>query len=87
MEDTPSNNKPGTRRYLGRILTLSGLAFMFSPLFIAWATTAPGHNMWSEGDSQSGGSAIWGMLLTLPVGFCIIVTGAVIGIINLSRKQ
>ena len=61
-----------------------GLTFMvigalvaFSPLAIAMANTAPGHNWMSEGDSQSGGAAIWLMMFTLPVGAIIGIYGLV----------
>ena len=49
----------------------------FSPIFIAIARTTPGHNWMSEGDSQSGGAAIWLMLFTLPIGAVIGIFGLV----------
>jgi hypothetical protein len=61
----------------GVIWLIAGAVVAFSPLAMAFLSTAPGHNWMSEGDSQSGGSYIWGMLITLPVGFVIGVVGLV----------
>lgn len=83
----PATPARGVTRYLGRLLSAGGILFMFSPLMLAAATTQPGHNMWSEGDSGSGGAAIWLMLITLPLGSCIIVAGIVVGIYNMSRRN
>ena len=40
--------------------------------------------MWDEGSGT--GTFIWFMLLTLPVGFVLIITGVVVGVIRKLRK-
>jgi hypothetical protein len=67
--------KPGAGS--GVIIMIIGALVAFSPLAIAIANTAPGHNWMSEGDSQSGGAAIWLMMFTLPVGAIIGIYGLV----------
>lgn len=67
--------KPGAGS--GAIIMLIGAGVAFSPLAIAIANTTPGHNWMSEGDSQSGGAAIWLMMFTLPVGAIIGIYGLV----------
>ena len=64
-----------------------GCLVMFAPLLLALAATAPGHNPFSEGDSQSGGTYLWGMLLTLPLGFAIGIGGLVTLIVGLVRRR
>lgn len=64
-----------------------GCLVMFAPLFLALAATAPGHNPYSEGDAQSGGTYLWGMLLTLPLGFAIGIGGLVTLIVGLVRRR
>ncbi|CAB4929509.1 unannotated protein [freshwater metagenome] len=76
-----------SNKYLGRIISAAGILVMIAPVLIAVATTPPGHNMFSEGDSQSGGSAIWLVLLTFPLGGAAALTGAIIGIIRRSRPS
>ncbi len=58
----------------------------FSPIGLAALATAPGHNMWSESDSQSGGSVIWLMLLTIPVGLIMGIVGLVMAISGAGKK-
>jgi hypothetical protein len=62
----------------GPIVSGCGCLFAFIPIVFAFLATAPGHNMWSEGDSQSGGTYIWGMLFTLPIGFVGFIVGIVL---------
>lgn len=62
---------------VGAIIMASGVVVALSPLAMAFFATAPGHNMWSEGDSRSGGSYLWGMLMTLPLGLLIGLVGLV----------
>ena len=62
---------------VGAIIMASGVVVALSPLAMAFLATTPGHNMWSEGDSQSGGSYLWGMLMTLPLGLLIGLVGLV----------
>ena len=64
-----------------------GCLVMFAPLLPALLATAPGHNPFSEGDSQSGGTYIWGMLLTLPLGFAIGLGGLITLIVGLVRRR
>jgi hypothetical protein len=79
--------KKNTLAIIGGILMLASGLFTFSPLAIAALNTQPGHNMWSEGDSGSGGSAIWLMLFTLPLGFMGGVTGLVLLIVGLVKAS
>jgi len=69
--EVPTTTRPGC------LLGLFGLALAFSPLLIAALSTQPGHNMWSEGDSASGGAAIWLMIFTLPVGGALGLVGLI----------
>jgi hypothetical protein len=64
-----------------------GCLVMFAPLLLAFAGTAPGHNPFSESDSQSGGTYLWGMLLTLPLGFAIGIGGLATLIVGLVRRR
>ena len=59
---------------LGAILSIGGIAFAFSPIALAILATPPGGNPFSEGGG-SGGSAIWFMILTLPVGGFASIVG------------
>lgn len=73
----------------GLITMLVGGLVMFSPLFIAWIETAPGANMWNESDPNSGGSALWLFILTLPTGLLIGLVGlilAIVGAVKSSKK-
>ena len=65
------------------ILLIVGFVVAFFPLALAFFSTAPGHNWMSEGDSQSGGSYIWAMLVSLPIGFVIGLVGFIRIIIKL----
>lgn len=76
-EPTNPVRPPMSKTRVGLIWLAAGAVVAFSPLAMAFFATAPGHNMWSEGDSQSGGTYIWGMLITLPLGFIIGVIGLV----------
>lgn len=66
---------------------LVGGMVLFSPLFIAWIETEPGANMWSESDPNSGGSALWLFIVTLPMGLLIGTVGLVITIIGAVRSS
>ena len=70
----------------GLTFMIIGALVAFSPVAMAMANTAPGHNWMSEGDSQSGGAAIWLMMFTLPVGAIIGIYGLV-KLIQSSRKR
>ena len=67
---------------VGGIIIGVGAVVAFSPLAMAFFSTTPGHNMWSEGDARSGGSYLWGMLITLPLGFVIGLVGLILLIIG-----
>lgn len=43
--------------------------------------------MWSESDPNSGGTYLWGLLLTLPVGTVITVTGLIIATVQTIRYR
>ncbi len=84
------NNRPGRATLItGAIIMGCGFLIAFSPLAIAYFSTAPGANMWSESDPNSGGSAIWLMIITLPAGFVVGIIGLIISIIGAvkSKKQ
>ena len=62
-----------------------GLLFAFSPLLLAFVTSLfQGGSMWDEGSGTGG--YIWLMMGTLPVGFVLIVIGAVVGIVRKFSK-
>jgi hypothetical protein len=65
---------------------LGGPLFAFSPLALAWLSTPPGGNMWSEGGG-GGGSSIWLMFLTIPFGFIALIVGLIFTIIGLATKS
>ena len=58
-----------------------GFLVAFSPMIMAWLATSPGSNMWSEGDSSSGGAVMWFMSITVPIGLII----GIIGLVNLAN--
>jgi len=63
--------------------------FAFSPLAIAYLTTPPGGNMWSEGGG-GGGSAIWLMFLTIPASLLGVIAGIILlvfGFVELSKEK
>jgi hypothetical protein len=61
-----------------------GLLFAFSPILLAFTTSLfQGGSMWNEG-SGSGGY-IWFMILTLPVGLLLVVTGLAIKVVRRAR--
>ena len=62
-----------------------GLLFAFSPLLLAFVTSLfQGGSMWDEG--RGTGGYIWLMMGTLPIGFVLIVIGAVVGIVRKFSK-
>jgi hypothetical protein len=71
----------------GGWLMLSGLLFALSPLVLAFLATKPGHNPWSEGDSQSGGTYLWAMLATLPLGTIITLAGFIVLMVGLVKRS
>jgi TRAP-type C4-dicarboxylate transport system permease small subunit len=70
----------------GLITLVVGLLIIPSPIFLAWLSTAPGSNMWSEGDPNSGGAAIWLMFLTIPFGGLIALVGLILFLTGLAKK-
>ena len=62
------------------------LLVMFFPVFLAFANTAPGANIFSEGDPNSGGAAIWLMMFTIPAAFFIVIA-AIARALRKSREQ
>lgn len=68
---------PVQRAILGALVIFLGFLITFSPLLIAFLSTPPGGNMFSEGGG-GGGAAIWLMIFTLPVGGLTALTGVVI---------
>jgi cytochrome bd-type quinol oxidase subunit 2 len=67
---------PAQRAILGALVIFLGFLITFSPLLIAFLSTPPGGNMFSEGGG-GGGSAIWLMIFTLPIGSATALTGVV----------
>jgi cytochrome bd-type quinol oxidase subunit 2 len=66
---------PAQRAVFGVLFVCLGFGFTFGPLLISFITT-PGENMLSEGGG-GGGSAIWGMISTLPIGAVIALIGVI----------
>ena len=62
----------------------TGLVFAFAPLLIAFVTgLIQGVSMWDEGSGT--GAYIWLMMLTLPVGFVLVVIGVVMKFVRMRR--
>ena len=62
-----------------------GLIFGVSPLILAFVTSIfQGGSMWDEGGGT--GEYIWFMMLTVPVGFVLVVIGLVGVVIARGRK-
>ena len=65
--------------------TRVGLIFGVSPLILAFVTSIfQGGSMWDEGGGT--GAYIWFMMLTVPVGFVLVVIGLVRVIIRKMSK-
>jgi type IV secretory pathway VirB2 component (pilin) len=62
---------------LGAILSFGGILFAFAPVAIAFLSTPPGGNPFSEGGG-GGGAALWLMILTLPLGAIASIIGLVL---------
>ena len=63
----------------------AGLIFAVSPLILAFVTSIfQGGSMWDEGGGT--GAYIWFMMLTVPVGFVLVVIGLVTAIIRKMSK-
>ena len=61
-----------------------GLLFAFSPLVIAFVTgLIQGVSMWDEGSGT--GTYIWLMMVTLPVGFVLVIIGLVMKLVRMRR--
>jgi len=61
-----------------------GLFFAFLPLLLAFVLgLIQGVSMWDEGSGT--GAYIWLMILTLPVGFVLVVIGLVLKVIRIKR--
>jgi hypothetical protein len=62
-----------------------GLFFAFLPLLLAFVLgVIQGVSMWDEGSGT--GAYIWLMILTLPVGFLLVVIGLVLKVIRIKRS-
>jgi uncharacterized membrane protein YhaH (DUF805 family) len=62
----------------------AGLIFAISPILLAFITSIfQGGSMWDEGSGTGG--YIWFMLLTLPVGFLLVLIGLVMVIVRRTR--
>ncbi|MFZ4108524.1 MAG: hypothetical protein ACOYK4_05905 [Candidatus Planktophila sp.] len=63
----------------------AGLIFAVSPLVLALVTSIfQGGSMWDEGGGT--GTYIWFMMLTMPVGFVMVVIGLLKMIIGRGRR-
>jgi hypothetical protein len=61
-----------------------GLLVTFAPLLIAFVTgLIQGVSMWDEGSGT--GAYIWLMIMTLPVGFVLVVIGIVMKFVRMRR--
>jgi len=64
----------------------AGLIFAVSPLILAFVTSIfQGVSMWDEGGGT--GTYIWFMMLTMPVGFVLVVFGLLKSIIGRLRDR
>jgi len=64
----------------------AGLIFAVSPLILAFVTSIfQGVSMWDEGGGT--GTYIWFMMLTMPVGFVLVVIGLVKWIVSKLRDS
>jgi len=64
----------------------AGLIFAVSPLILAFVTSIfQGVSMWDEGGGT--GTYIWFMMLTMPVGFLLVVIGLLKSIIGRLRDR
>ena len=89
-EDPMANRKPSSgsdSAKAGGYTMGCGALIAFFPMILAWFETAPGANMWSEGDSNSGGAALWLMMLTVPVGFVVGIVGLIMFISGSSKRN
>ena len=63
----------------------TGLIFAISPILLAFITSLfQGGSMWDEGSGTGG--YLWFLMMTLPVGFLLIVIGLVMMIVRKMRK-
>jgi len=61
-----------------------GLIFAISPILLAFATSLfQGGSMWNE--SSGTGTFIWFVLLTVPVGFLLVLIGLVMALLRRRR--
>ncbi len=61
-----------------------GLLIALAPLLIAFVTgLIQGVSMWDEGSGT--GAYIWLMIMTLPVGFVLVVIGVVLKFVRMRR--
>ena len=71
----------------GIALIVLGAVTTVAPLFYASATTSSSSNWLSEGDNSSGGSAIWLMILTVPLGIAMIFVGIAVWRAGIARAK
>ena len=72
------------KNLVGRWLSGGGCLFALLPIPIAILTTPIGGNMFSTG-GDGGGTALFGLLLTLPLGAVAFVIGIVLWINNRTK--
>ncbi|MDE2592173.1 MAG: hypothetical protein KGL41_04895 [Actinomycetales bacterium] len=86
--EKPAERDSGTGAVItGLVLFLLGFVVAFFPLWIARANTAPGHNWMSEGDPASGGAAIWGLMITVPMGGLVGLLGLIVFFVGLNKAK
>ncbi len=62
----------------------AGLIFAISPILLAFVTSLfQGGSMWDEGSGT--GAYVWLILLTLPVGFLLVVIGLAMALLRRTR--
>lgn len=72
---TPTQGNPVNTVKSGKTLMGCGTIFAIFPLFVAMFTTAAGSNMWNESDPNSGGAGLWALIVTVPIGFFVVLIG------------
>ena len=77
MDQDPRDSKAGQIRTAGQFAGAAGIAIgvlvIIGPMLAAFGSTSSGANPFSEGDSSSGGSTIWLMFLSIPLGLAILL--------------
>ena len=67
-------------------MVLAGIVFAFLPLLITLVASIFIHDAFNEGTSSIG-ALPWLTILTMPIGFAVVVVGLVIGAKNVATRK